>query len=362
MNPFDILDEVRRRGAEAIVAQSGLSHDGLRRHLRAMVGGSDGGSGGLLQQPILEGAHPFVTVDETMAELAGGSLHPRLVDALDALAVDHEYRFPRSRHPFRHQADAWRLLAEREPQSVLVTSGTGSGKTECFLFPVLSDLVAQATEGRGALEGVQAIMLYPLNALIESQRERLSAWTAPFGGKLRYCLYNGDLQRSARQSERRVTPEQVIDREALRASPPPILVTNITMLEYMLVRADDRPIIEGSRGRLKWIVLDEAHSLVGAAAAEIALLLRRVMLAFQRTSASWPPRQRSARGLRSATNCDASWLTSGALLMKGCTSLRACAACPPGPPASRSLRPAIFAWTSPTRSMRRLVETRKYGE
>ena len=280
MNPFDILDEVRRRGAEAIVAQSGLSHDGLRRHLRAMVGGSDGGSGGLLQQPILEGAHPFVTVDETMAELAGGSLHPRLVDALDALAVDHEYRFPRSRHPFRHQADAWRLLAEREPQSVLVTSGTGSGKTECFLFPVLSDLVAQATEGRGALEGVQAIMLYPLNALIESQRERLSAWTAPFGGKLRYCLYNGDLQRSARQSERRVTPEQVIDREALRASPPPILVTNITMLEYMLVRADDRPIIEGSRGRLKWIVLDEAHSLVGAAAAEIALLLRRVMLAF----------------------------------------------------------------------------------
>lgn len=75
-------------------------------------------------------------------------------------------------------------------------------------------------------------------------------------------------------------PEEVIDRERLRASPPPLLVTNVTMLEYMLVRAEDRPIIDASRGKLKWIVLDEAHSLVGAAAAEIALLLRRVMLAF----------------------------------------------------------------------------------
>ena len=52
------------------------------------------------------------------------------------------------------------------------------------------------------------------------------------------------------------------------------------MLEYMLVRAEDRPLIDASHGKLKWIVLDEAHSLVGAAAAEIALLLRRVLLAF----------------------------------------------------------------------------------
>ena len=123
-------------------------------------------------------------------------------------------------------------------------------------------------------------MLYPLNALIESQRERLSAWTQPFGGRVRYCLYNGDLPRAAKESERRRTPEEVIDRERLRASPPPLLVTNITMLEYMLVRAEDRPIIDASQGKLKWIVLDEAHSLVGAAAAEIALLLRRVLLAF----------------------------------------------------------------------------------
>jgi DEAD/DEAH box helicase domain-containing protein len=280
MTPFETLNEVRPRSAEAVIAQSGLAHEGLRRHLRALLGGGDPGIGAMLQEPVLEGAHPFVTADATMAVLAGSVLHADLVAAMDGLPAGHDYRFPRTRKPFLHQAEAWRLLAEPDPQSVLVTSGTGSGKTECFLFPILSDLVAQAQGQREPLEGVQAIMLYPLNALIESQRERLSAWTQPFGGKVRYCLYNGDLQRTEEGSERRRTPEEVIDRERLRDSPPPLLVTNITMLEYMLVRAEDRPIIDASQGKLKWIVLDEAHSLVGAAAAEIALLLRRVMLAF----------------------------------------------------------------------------------
>jgi DEAD/DEAH box helicase domain-containing protein len=297
MTPFSVLNEVKRRTAEAIIAQSGLSNEALRRHLRELLGGDDPAMGALLQEPVLEGAHPFVTADETMTALSGSLLHPDLVAALDGLRDDHEYRFPRSRKPFRHQVDVWRLLGDREPKSVLVTSGTGSGKTECFLFPILSDLVAQAHGQRESLEGIQAVMVYPLNALIESQRERLSAWTKPFGGKLRFSLYNGDLPPGAKESERRRTPEQVIDRAQLRASPPPLLVTNITMLEYMLVRAEDQPIIEGSKGKLKWIVLDEAHSLVGAAAAEIALLLRRVLLAFavRRKSASWRPRQRSDR-------------------------------------------------------------------
>ena len=234
----------------------------------------------MLQEPVLEGAHPFVTADTTMAALSGSLLHADLVAALDGLPENHDYRFPRTRKPFLHQTEAWRVLAEPKPQSVLVTSGTGSGKTECFLFPILSDLITQVRGQREPLEGVQAIMLYPLNALIESQRERLYAWTQPFGGTVRYCLYNGNLPPGAKESERRRTPQEVIDRDRLRANPPPLLVTNITMLEYMLVRAEDRPIIDVSQGKLKWIVLDEAHSLVGAAAAEIALLLRRVMLAF----------------------------------------------------------------------------------
>lgn len=282
MKPFETLREVRSRVAEAVVAQSGVANEALRQHLREMLGGTDAAAGALLRSPVLEGAHPFVTAAETIGSLSGSLLDSDFVAALDGISNENEYRFPATRKPFKHQLEAWRhLLSAGKPQSVLVTSGTGSGKTECFLFPILSDLARQASTERAPLEGVQAIMLYPLNALIESQRERLSAWAAPFKGKVRYCLYNGDLPRKERpESERRRSPEEVVDRPQLRASPPPVLVTNVTMLEYMLARAEDQPIIDRSKGKLRWIVLDEAHSLVGAAAAEIALLLRRILLAF----------------------------------------------------------------------------------
>lgn len=281
MRPFATLADIRRRAAEAVIAQSGLSNAALVRQLRKMFTSDDPRQGALLQQPVIEGAHPFVTAEVNLAGVAPTVLHPEFIKALDALPEKNDYRFPKTRKPFRHQLRAWEVLAHPgAPQSVLVTSGTGSGKTECFLFPILSGLVAQSEKSAAPLEGVQAIMLYPLNALIESQRERLSAWTRPFGGRVRYCLYNGNLPESQPDALRRASAEEQIDRQQLRSSPPPVLVTNITMLEYMLARAEDQPIIEKSKGKLRWIVLDEAHSLVGAAAAEIALLLRRVLIAF----------------------------------------------------------------------------------
>lgn len=282
MKPFETLADIRRRSVDAVVAQLGTNNEALNQQLRSMLGSERTGDGSLIQDPVIEGAHPFITAAESMAEVPPDVLRPQLVSILDGLDEEDEYRFPKSRKPFRHQLQAWTKLAQPgTPQSVLVTSGTGSGKTECFLFPILSDLIRQTEGNSSTLEGVQAIMLYPLNALIESQRARLSAWTSPLKGRVRYCLYNGDLPQPALpESERKASPERQIDRHQLRSSPAPILVTNITMLEYMLARAEDQPIIEKSNGKLRWIVLDEAHSLVGAAAAETALLIRRVLLAF----------------------------------------------------------------------------------
>ncbi|WP_245309642.1 DEAD/DEAH box helicase [Rhizobium sp. R339] len=219
MKPFAILSEIRRRSAEAIISQSGIRDTHLVDHLRSVFTAETAAAGGLLQQPIIEGAHPFAPASVNMAGVPPKVLHPRFVEAINGLPEGSDYRFPKSRRPFRHQLEAWEHLSKPgSPQSVLVTSGTGSGKTECFLFPILSDLVAQATGNSARLEGVQAIMLYPLNALIESQRERLSAWARPFGGSIRYCLYNGNLPNSQPDSLRRVTPEQQIDREQLRSS------------------------------------------------------------------------------------------------------------------------------------------------
>lgn len=281
MNPFAALDEIRRRTAEGVIGQTGVNHQGLAAEIRARLGAFDVDAGGVTQAPVLEAALPYVAAEETLGDLAGNLLFPGLVDALDgADTPERAYRFERDMRPYAHQVAAWRALARETPHSVLVTSGTGSGKTECFLVPILDHLARQAAAQRGKLEGVQAVMLYPLNALIASQQERLRAWTRPFGGKIRFALYNGLMQQRVKAAVAEMTPEEVVDRVRLRASPPPILVTNVTMLEYMLLRPDDGPILGKSQGKLRFIVLDEAHSYIGARAAEIALLLRRVCLAF----------------------------------------------------------------------------------
>src|SRR3546814_1803899 len=97
-----------------------------------------------------------------------------------------------ARPPYDDQVRAWSHPGAPDPLSVIVSSGTGSGKTECFLAPILDRLVRVSNRGSSTPTGVRAIMLYPLNALIASQEERLRDWFAPFEGALRYCLYNGD--------------------------------------------------------------------------------------------------------------------------------------------------------------------------
>lgn len=217
-----------------------------------------------------------------MGSLSGGNLlHPRLAEAMASPPKDlaQEYTFPVTRHPFTHQLAAWKTLNSPEPQSLVVTSGTGSGKTECFLVPVLNHLAKEIDAGED-LEGVRALFIYPLNALINSQQNRLDAWTDGFGGQIRHCLYTGALENERKASDQQYKG-QVIDRKSLRERPPQLLVTNATMLEYMLIRKDDEPILQKSAGKLRWIILDEAHTHIGSQAAEMALLLRRVMLAFQ---------------------------------------------------------------------------------
>ena len=131
---------------------------------------------------------------------------------------------------------------------------------------------------------MQAILLYPLNALIESQRERLSAWAEGLGGRVRFALYNGDTpETSFKAGGKKSSSVELTNRTDIRNNPPDILVTNITMLEYLLLRKGDRSILEASQGALCWIVLDEAHSYVGSQAAEMALLLRRCAQAFGAT-------------------------------------------------------------------------------
>ncbi|MEP4599114.1 MAG: DEAD/DEAH box helicase [Cyclobacteriaceae bacterium] len=195
---------------------------------------------------------------------------------LSSQALDKDW------HPRKHQLKSWEVLKEKDPKSLIVTSGTGSGKTECFMIPIIDDMVRQYEESKRKLEGVQALFIYPLNALINSQRERILSWTLNYEDNIRFCLYNGNTPKKAfSASVLGGRPKnEVYDRHHLWQSPPPILITNPTMLEYMLIRTEDRPILNASQDKLKYIVLDEAHTYIGSQAAELALLIRRVLNGF----------------------------------------------------------------------------------
>ncbi|TXR53684.1 DEAD/DEAH box helicase [Reinekea thalattae] len=280
MKPFfiDLKEQANQRAKESTLSVLGISNPGLRKHLAEQFDGADP----FLNGPVLEQMFGWEQSETIVSELAGSTLSSGLIDALDS-DDNGRYAFKKEWKPFEHQLSSWNTLLDSNPKSAVITSGTGSGKTECFMVPVLEDLYRES-QTEGALTGVRALFLYPLNALINSQRERLNAWSSHFNGDIRFCLFNrntpDDLNAQQKQVQAK-NPQEVMSRNQLRENPASILVTNGTMLEYMLVRQSDAPIIEQSKGKLRWIVLDEAHTYVGSQAAELALQLKRVLQAFE---------------------------------------------------------------------------------
>src|SRR5574344_1982627 len=138
--------------------------------------------------------------------------------------------------PYKHQAESWKTLSEGK--SIVVTSGTGSGKTECFMYPVLSDLYEHCGEN-----AVQALFLYPLNALMEDQKNRLAEYCEPLN--LKFAVYNGDTPefhadgRDGEDYKAEVKTREEIRDPKNKGSRPQILLTNPSMLEYILVRQKD---------------------------------------------------------------------------------------------------------------------------
>lgn len=273
-----LLGRIPKRLSDAVMSMYRPADPGLRDWLQSWLGSYANEDGAVLGVPLIECMYRWQSGEATLDDLQlQGLLHPRFIDALDQASGD--YHFPRSRRPFVHQRAALDSVAAGK--SVLVSAGTGAGKTESFLFPILSSLWEQTEEQKAPLTGVQALFIYPLNALIRSQKERLEAWMEPSAGQHRFALYNGDMNQSLKAHEHAAFSScEVPDRKTLRLSPPPLLITNTTMLELMLIRPEDRPILEASSGKLRWIVIDEAHSYTGSAAAELTLLLRRALQAF----------------------------------------------------------------------------------
>lgn len=179
---------------------------------------------------------------------------------------------------FVHQESAWnRLASNRLAAPTLVATGTGSGKTECFLYPLLDHCARAKTVGTG---GIKALVIYPMNALATDQARRFAeviAKTPAFAG-LRVGLFVGGRSGTGGQGQTVMSPTGVItDRNTMRTDPPDILLTNYKMLDYLLIRPKDRKLWSKNQSdTLRYVVVDELHTFDGAQGTDLALLLRRL--------------------------------------------------------------------------------------
>ncbi|ABP81069.1 DEAD/DEAH box helicase [Stutzerimonas stutzeri] len=186
---------------------------------------------------------------------------------------------PASFVPHAHQAKAFVRLAGEEARSTLVATGTGSGKTECFLYPILEHCRVARAEGR---RGIKAIILYPMNALASDQSGRVAKEIVKSAGLsgIRAGLYVGDAPAIESQTVAQLSDGSysvITDRNALRENPPDILLTNYKMLDFLLLRAADAPLWAHQQpDTLRYLVVDELHTFDGAQGTDLACLIRRL--------------------------------------------------------------------------------------
>jgi ATP-dependent helicase YprA (DUF1998 family) len=280
--------------------------------------------GQLVNGPFLEATAPFLTASKSLGDLVNEKtlceafrrlFMPRKVDAAphvnpeedlfgdfpiaqQATNVTELPRLSGDRPLYLHQLAALRRLCDQRElpssdQNTVVASGTGSGKTECFLLPAIDWILRHPTSNGG--KGVRVLLVYPMNALVNDQIRRLRELVGYHAKKgeqaipVRFGRYTGETRTKpadARAAEPNAPDNQVLSREEMIANPPDLLITNFAMLEQTLLRPDEH-LLFSSVDEFAWrfLILDEAHSYRGAQAIELARLMDRVRGAVRRGKA-----------------------------------------------------------------------------
>ena len=209
------------------------------------------------REQLLKG--PFVSVALPFREGSGRDWFPQI---------------PLSFPPYLHQEKAFDRLLPGTPRNTLVATGTGSGKTECFLLPLLEHCRQQHAQGQ---RGIKAILIYPMNALATDQARRIAdlIHTNPALAGLRAGLYIGSSDDTPTAA---MTATSVItDKDALHKAPPDILLTNYKQLDYLLIQPHVQSLWEHNHaGVLRYLVVDEFHTFDGAQGTDLACLIRRL--------------------------------------------------------------------------------------
>ena len=222
---------------------------------------------GLFKGPFISMKTPFVSATEEESK---------------NISLDIAPNFP----PYKHQLQAFSQLSMKnghQPEPTLLTTGTGSGKTECFLYPIL-DYCYNCNKYERQV-GVKVIIMYPMNALASDQAKRLAEtiWNDErLKGKVTAGLFVGE-GTDPQDYPREMGKDHIIEnRDAILDTVPDILLTNFKMLDYGLMRQRFsclwRGNIDTEYKALKFIVLDELHTYDGAQGTDVANLIRRLKL------------------------------------------------------------------------------------
>jgi len=287
LNPIAYTEKVVRSFLKYQLTTYPFADTALHSQMRTLLNMDEVRHTPLLKGPYLSLSRPFrqgALIDDLIRE---GVFHPHMRQRIPAEIT----------HVYGHQEEAIRAI--HAGRTTLVSTGTGSGKTECFLYPIVSKCLE--LKDTGASAGISAIIVYPMNALAEDQLWRLRSLLAGTG--ISFGMYVGktperenevagirmpanasradyeakvaDVRREKR-SETVYPHEEVCSREVMRTPgrQPRILLTNVKQLELLLTRQKDVELFADAR--LDFLVFDEAHTFTGAQGAETACLIRRL--------------------------------------------------------------------------------------
>ena len=217
-------------------------------------------NGLLWPEPLLQ-LNPSFEPGQSIEQLvADKTLHPECSQIFRIKSEHDQLGKTLCLHTHQHQA----IEAYLRDEPYVLTTGTGSGKSLSYIIPIVDHILK-----KGSGQGLQAIIVYPMNALANSQREELDKFLklgyGQNGPPVTYARYTGQ--------------ESTEDREAILKNPPDILLTNYIMLELILTRVGERDLVKSADG-LRFLIFDELHTYRGRQGADVAMLIRRCRDAF----------------------------------------------------------------------------------
>lgn len=271
INPITTTESIRNEYTNYLKSMFMFKDELLRVSADSAI---DENKNDLVKGPYLE-ATPMHKSGRTIQELVNDNiLHKDFIKLIPSIGE----------HPlYLHQEEAIKK-STIENKNLIVATGTGSGKTECFLIPILNHLIEQSYNNE-LTKGVRALLLYPMNALANDQLKRLRTLLKDFP-EITFGRYTGETKETKNEAvdyykemnpNQSILKNEILSREEMRNNPPNILLTNYAMLEYLLLRPKDNEFFDGPyKHYWKYIVLDEAHVYSGALGSEISYLLARL--------------------------------------------------------------------------------------